>query len=268
MPSLYALTSRLPFVGNNRMFHSWKILQARGEDALHNIRNSNGSHNAFAHVLKAGEANTLTDEEVRVEAASFMIAGSDTTSNTLTYLIYAILNNPDVRAALTEELNALEDFTDASLEACTILSAVIKETLRLYNAAPTPFPRVVPPSGAELGAHFIPGGTVVMSQSWSAHRDPTIFPEPDRFDYTRWLPDRVTEAATASFVPFGAGTRACIGKHLAMMELRYGTALFFKKFPSAQLAPETTPESMEMRNLVLIEPMSGVCKVVLNSGRA
>lgn len=55
----------------------------------------------------------------------------------------------------------------------------------------------------------------------------------------------------------------CIGKHLAYMELRYGAAVFFRRFKGSMLAPSTTPESMEMDNLVLVEPKGKVCKLVL-----
>ena len=72
-----------------------------------------------------------------------------------------------------------------------------------------------------------------------------------------------SEAAKAAFTPFGAGSRVCIGKHLAYMELRYGTALFFRSFRGCRLAQSMTAKSMEMNNLVLIEPRGKVLKVIL-----
>lgn len=76
-----------------------------------------------------------------------------------------------------------------------------------------------------------------------------------------------SETAKAAFTPFGAGSRVCIGRHLAEMELRYGIAMFFRKFQGARLSPATTPESMEMDNLVLIEPRGKTCKVILSHKR-
>lgn len=86
------------------------------------------------------------------------------------------------------------------------------------------------------------------------------------FDPSRWFPGgecRVSEVARAAYSPFGAGARVCIGKHLAYMELRYGATIFFRRFRGCRLAPSTTPESMAMTSLVLIEPKGKVCRVVL-----
>lgn len=269
MPLLYAIASRFPGLEGSALFTAWKKLQDRGAKAVDNLRSGDGHANVFASVLKAADEKSLTDEDIRVEAAAFMIAGSDTTSNTLTYLIYGILSDPQLQKLIVDEVKGLTELTDDAIDKqCPVLSAAISETLRLYNAAPTPFPRRVPPSGTQLGGYFMPGGTTVTCQSWSIHRDASIFPSPDKFDYTRWMPGKITPEVTASFVPFGAGTRSCIGKHLAMMELRYGAAVFFQRFPNAMLAPETTPESMQMLNLMLIEPKSGVCRVILDPSKS
>lgn len=81
-----------------------------------------------------------------------------------------------------------------------------------------------------------------------------------RFDYNRWLPDgpaTLSNDARTAWWAFGAGGYTCIGQHLAMMELRLAAALFFKTFVGAKLAPETTDDSMNMMNYVIISPKSG-----------
>ena len=76
-----------------------------------------------------------------VEAGSFIIEGTDTTSSTLTYLIWAVLSSPDLQESLEKEVADKEDtLTDTELEKLTVLHGVIEETLRLYGAAPTPLP--------------------------------------------------------------------------------------------------------------------------------
>ncbi|KAF9878308.1 hypothetical protein CkaCkLH20_04346 [Colletotrichum karsti] len=268
-PWLYGVAKRLPVVGTLRMFNSHHVLLDKGRAAVENSKQATGSQaaNLFAKVLGQAEKDegSLTSEDICVEAASFMIAGTDTTSNTLTYGIWAVLQRSGLQQTLEEELADVgEGFTDTVLEKLPVLHAVVEETLRLYGAAPTPLPRIVPAGGVQLGGYHIPAGTDVATQSWTLHRDPKNFHDPEEFDYSRWMPDRqLSEAAKAAFTPFGAGSRVCIGKHLAYMELRYGMAMFFRRFRGAHLSPATTPESMEMDNLVLIEPKGKVCKVIL-----
>ncbi|KAI9148267.1 Cytochrome P450 monooxygenase cypX [Paramyrothecium foliicola] len=270
-PWLYALAKHTPLIGRAQFFHAHKALIGRGAAAVVNSRQtaSSSSANLFKKVLEQADKDdsTLKNMDICVEAGSFMIAGTDTTSNTLTYLIWAVLSQPELQGLLeTEVERAEEPFTDASLEKLPILHATIEETLRLYGAAPTPLPRIVPAGGVELGGFHLPGGTEVATQAWTMHRDPEYFREPERFDHTRWLPTgecSTSETAKAAFTPFGAGSRVCIGKHLAYMELRYGAAFFFRAFKGCRLAPSATPESMEMNNLVLIEPRGKALKVIL-----
>ncbi|KAH8196025.1 hypothetical protein TruAng_009801 [Truncatella angustata] len=270
-PWLCAFLKCVPFVGGSRWFQAHKVLLDKGQAAVANSMQTGNlaSTNLFSKVMGKAEKNDgeLSSLDICVEAGSFMIAGTDTTSNTLTYLIWAVLSHPDLQESIERELGALEEpFTDEQLEKIPILQAVIEETLRLYGAAPMPLPRVVPAGGVKLGNYHIPGGTEVATQAWTMHRDPRFFADPERFDHTRWLHDgecTTSEVAKAAFTPFGAGSRVCIGKYLAYMELRYGAALFFRTFKGSRLAASATPESMEMDNLVLIEPRGKILKVIL-----
>lgn len=86
------------------------------------------------------------------------------------------------------------------------------------------------------------------------------------FDHTRWLEGgqaSSSDAAKAAFTPFGAGGRVCIGRHLAMMELRLAVATFFRECRGASISSLTTEYDMEMDNLFLIEPRGGTCKIVM-----
>ncbi|KAK6859595.1 hypothetical protein PG995_003231 [Apiospora arundinis] len=281
-PWLYEVLKRLPVVGSASLFHAHKALMGKGKAAVENSRQAVvglDSANLFAKVMREADENkedgsgSLTDADIAIEAGSFMVAGTDTTSNTLTYLVWAVLSHPELQVALEEEVREEigeehSSITDSTLEKLPILHAVIEETLRLHGAAPMPLPRIVPPGGVEFRGYHLPGGTEVATQAWTMHRDPRFYKDPERFDHTRWLPGgecTTSETARAAFTPFGAGSRGCIGKHLAYMELRYGAAFFFRAFRGCRLAPSATPESMEMDNLVLIEPRGKVLKVLLPS---
>ena len=85
----------------------------------------------------------------------------------------------------------------------------------------------------------------------------------------RFLPDRFVHGSLQgqqklAFHPFGAGTRICLGLHLAYMELRYGLAEFFRQCPEVELASSTTPESMKMVNYFLVSPKAKQCMVTGN----
>jgi cytochrome P450 len=116
---------------------------------------------------------------VHLEASGLIIAGTDTTSVTLTYLVWAVLSQPTLQAELEHEVAALtSDYGDTDLEKLPLLNAVIEETLRLYGAAPAGLPRSVPPGGVTIDGQVIPAGTTVTTQAYTYHRDPELFPRP------------------------------------------------------------------------------------------
>lgn len=134
----------------------------------------------FTRFYNAGKEG-LSDTEIRNGAAGYIVAGSDTTAVTLTYLNWALCRHPEIQEKLVAELQSLpEDFTDKHLRELRYLNNVIMEALRLYSAAPSALPRVVPPEGATFAGYYLPPGTTVCTQAYSFHRDPAIFPDPER----------------------------------------------------------------------------------------
>ncbi|QGI68497.1 related to benzoate 4-monooxygenase cytochrome P450 [Fusarium fujikuroi] len=217
----------------------------------------------FRKLFEAGEAG-LSDDEIRAEAQAYIVAGSDTTATTLTYLIYSVCSHADVRQKLVEELMELpDDFGHSDLRDLSYLSNVIDETLRLYAAVPSALPRVVPAGGAYLAGYFIPGETVVSTQAWTLHRDPHVFPDPEVWDPSRW--EKGSKMMHDAAMPFGGGSRVCIGKHLARMELRLASARFFRAFPNAKVSciEGMSEEDMELRAYFLLTPKRGRCLIQL-----
>ncbi|KAK7740019.1 hypothetical protein SLS62_011162 [Diatrype stigma] len=216
----------------------------------------------FSHMYKAEDKQALSMEEIVGNARSYIIAGSDTTSNSLTYLVWAVCRHPEIKKQLLEELSTLpEDFTDGDVKALPYLKRVIDETLRLYSAAPGALPRVVPEGGASFGKHWLPGGTVVSTQAYSLHRDPVAFPDAEKFDPTRW--ENPTQAMKEAYMPFGGGSRSCIGIHLAYMEMRLAAARFFRAFPNATMSnlEGMSDEDMVQRLSFLMSPRGGRCLI-------
>jgi cytochrome P450 len=161
-----------------------KIVYDHGEIAIRNMRkNAANAQNLFGQMVAQADAEDdkarLTDESVRDEAGNLIVAGSDTTAVTLTYLVWAVLKHPAVQAALEEEVAGLSDGLELDeLERAPWLNAVIEETLRLYGAAPGGLPRSVPDGGVTFCGHFLPSGTEVTTQAYTIHRDGKIWPNP------------------------------------------------------------------------------------------
>jgi cytochrome P450 len=102
--------------------------------------------------------------------------------------LFSVCRNKDIQRKLVAELQALpENFTDDDCRDAPYLNQVINETLRLYPAVPTSLPRVAPLEGAHLSGYQIPPGTIVSTQAYTYHRDPKVFPDPERYVYFNTL---------------------------------------------------------------------------------
>ncbi|KAI0551327.1 cytochrome P450 [Xylaria curta] len=232
------------------------LVEKEGEDARLTV---------FTKVYKAQNDEGITPEEVRDNAQSYLIAGTDTTSNTLDYLVWAVCRHPDIKAKLLKELDVLpDDFSYDDLRHVPYLDHVIDETLRRFPIVPAGLPREVPEGGAELCGYHIPAGYTVSTQNYSLHRDPVTFPNPEKFDPSRW--ENPTEEMKIAHRPFGAGSRICIGLHLARMELRLGVARFFKTFPNARVSTREgmSDDDMTPKSYFLATPQGHRCLMELH----
>ncbi|KAJ9606678.1 hypothetical protein H2200_008686 [Cladophialophora chaetospira] len=208
------------------------------------------------------DGQPLPDVEVDIQALAFMFAGAHTTSSSLTWIVWRIVRDPQIHRKLNEELDAALSAEDrhavprhASIENLTYLNCIVKEGLRIDTAIPGSVPRYVPRGGAYINGRYFPERTIISAQAYTCHRDPVVFPDPDRFWPERWLDE--TPAMRKLYVPFGAdGPRKCIGMHLAMMELRVILAALFHRF-EVSFAELVTEESMRMHELWLASPKGG-----------
>jgi cytochrome P450 len=172
----------VPIPAVQEMFNANEyIIQGAGR-AAEMARSRKGESNIFAKVVedceKEGDGH-LDDMDVKIEAMNIIIAGTDTTGVTLTYLTWAVLQRPRLQHALEAEVAALgDDFTENDLMNLPLLNAVIEETLRLYGAAPSSLPRVVPQGGTKFAGLYIPQGVTVDTQAYTFHRDPNIWSDP------------------------------------------------------------------------------------------
>jgi cytochrome P450 len=284
---IHPILQFLPFKGLKKILNADSVVYDHGSVAVRNMQSAGdglSKANLFSQMLAEAdgqEKTSLSTSSVQAEASNLIIAGSDTTAVTLTYLIWAVLKHPQLQTDLEKELSALsEQLSFDELKTAPLLNSVIEETLRLYGAAPGAIPRVVPAKGASLCGHFLPAGTVVSTQAFTMHRNESIFDDAQRYGayplprsstnaaqrfngYRFMDKSKLTSAQKTALSPFGAGSRVCIGLHLAWMELRLGTALFFRECRGARLGPQMMDEMMEMENHFLIAPKAHTCIVMV-----
>ncbi|KAK0466868.1 cytochrome P450 monooxygenase [Desarmillaria tabescens] len=182
---------------------------------------------------KDEDGNPMGHEELTAEALTLLIAGSDTTSNSASTIIYYLARTPNAQEKLQKELDEHLDSDVATAEQVKnlpYLQAVINEGLRLYSTVAIGLPRVVPEGGMTiLGNHF-PAGTVVSIPSYTINRDPAVFGDDvEEFRPERWF-EGDSDSMSKAFAPFSVGPRACIGRNMASMELQIIIGSIMRRF--------------------------------------
>lgn len=212
LPLLHPILQLIPLPSIRHMLGSMARLKSYGSAAIARSKalsekGETGKTLFFKMLASTDESSdSLKDDEIEREATNLIIAGSDTTSVTLTYLIWAVLKHPLVLLKLQEEVRSLpQSFSANQVLELPYLAMVIKETLRLYGAAPGSLPRVVPKGGRSLAGFMIPEGSVVSTQAYTLHRNPVIFQDPLSFKPERWM--ETSQEMKQAFMPWGGGSR-------------------------------------------------------------
>jgi cytochrome P450 len=165
-----------------------------------------------------GDGSGMSDKQVRDESLTLFLAGHETTANALTWSWYLLARHPEVEARLHRELDALgtEPLSADTVARLPYTRMVLTESMRLYPPAWAIGRRAL--ADFDAGGYRIPARSIVLVSPYVTHRDGRWFPEPERFDPDRWLPERAAERPRFSYFPFGGGPRLCIGEPFAWME--------------------------------------------------
>ena len=151
-------------------------------------------------------------------AATFYLAGHETTANTTTWTLYLLSEQPELQDhAAADAKAALASGAGAELpERLPLLKSILEESLRLYPPVPR-FDReaIVPDM---IGEHEVKPGDLVSIWPWIVHRHKRLWDDPDAFDAERFSPERRKALHRFQYIPFGAGPRTCIGARFAMAE--------------------------------------------------
>lgn len=217
-------------------------------------------------LLSARDEDTgqsMDDRQIRDEAMTIFLAGHETTANAVTWALYLLSQNPAVRTRLEEEVDrTIGDRapTVDDLKRLPYCLAVLKETLRLYPPAYMLGRRAI--ERVTIRGRPTPKRRIVLLNIAAVHRDPTTFPEPDRFDPSRFEGDKERALPKCAYMPFGAGPRVCIGNHFALMEGQVLLAMYARRFRFDPLSAGTPP----LEPLVTLRPKGGMpMRVVLRS---
>ncbi|KAL6054597.1 hypothetical protein STEG23_001414, partial [Scotinomys teguina] len=201
-------------------------------------------------VLKDKENGShLSDKDLRAEVDTFMFEGHDTTASGISWIFYALATHPEHQKRCREEVQSLlgdgASITWDHLDQMPYTTMCIKEALRLYPPVPgvsrdlsTP---VTFPDGRSL-----PKGISVLLSFYGLHHNPSVWPNPEVFDPSRFAPN--SPRHSHSFLPFSGGARNCIGKQFAMNELKVAVALTLLRF---ELLPDPTRIPVPIPRLVL-----------------
>ncbi|KAK0638317.1 putative sterigmatocystin biosynthesis P450 monooxygenase stcF [Lasiodiplodia hormozganensis] len=180
-------------------------------------------------VLNSQDSDILDAEDMKANANLFMAAGSETTATTLSGLMYNLLSNPDKMKKLLQEIRSSfateEDLTIENIQKLKYLAACFDESMRMYPATPLGPPRVVINGGGQVNGNFVPEKTTVSISIYSTYHSSNHFKDHDTFVPERWMPsdplyEKYADDRREVFQPFSYGPRNCIGKNLALHEMR------------------------------------------------
>ncbi|KAH0289030.1 putative P450 monooxygenase [Aureobasidium namibiae CBS 147.97] len=195
--------------------------------------------------IKGSGSSALGDLDIASECADHLLAGIDTTADSLMFLIWALSRpqNSHIQQKLVDEVRALsEDAFEGGMPRLDVidklpyLDAVIRETLRLYAPLPASEPRSLP-TDCTIDGYSIPARTVVNMSPYSLHRNADVFEEPLDFNPDRWF-DEAEKVALMNrwFWAFSSGGRMCIGLHLAMAEMTVLVVAVYREYTTS-IAP-------------------------------
>ncbi len=210
------------------------------------------------------DGSRLSDQELRDQVMTLLFAGHDTTTSTLTFLFYELARNPGEQEPLLAEQERVlgpapgrERLAAALRGELESLERAIDETLRMYPPAWIGPRRSIDPSEV-CGVH-VPGNVLVNYCSWASHHLPDVFAEPWRFRPDRFLPDEYAKLPKGAYIPFGGGSRTCIGMRFGQLEIRTIATSILSRFRLELAEPGHVPS---IRQMPTLSPRGGLPVVV------
>jgi cytochrome P450 len=203
------------------------------------------------------DGNRLSDLQIRDEVMTLMFAGHDTTTSTVSFMFYELARNPAIAARLRAEQSAF--FAGGEPTAPQLiggelpqLEMVLDETLRKYPPAWVGPRRAV--EEFEFAGHTVPARAFVNYCSWASHHLPEVFEDPEEFRPQRFTAEARAALPKGAYVPFGGGSRTCIGMRFGQLEVRTIATLIVSRFELS--LPEDF--ALAIRQMPTISPKNGL----------
>ena len=259
LPSwFFRLLTKIPFAAEGYN----KFVKFCVDELTWRVKNPNeadkkGGSDIMSWILKAYQGIDRPERDTMLQADSrlIIVAGSDTTAAALTFLFYYLAKDPEQVKKLREELRPLAtgDWSDKDINQAQHLNGCIWEALRLHPPVPSGVQRLTPPEGLEVDGRHVPGNTAFwmpqyvmargrsrcvcpLSSRTDVRTDERIYPDAESFVPERWYSKTDMVKYKDAWAPFSMGPFGCIGKSLAMMELRTVTTRLVTRFDMS-LAP-------------------------------
>jgi cytochrome P450 len=246
LPILVPIINDLPTPGSLRVKRAIGRLDEIIIRMIRQHRSTGAERGDLLDMLLAArdeDGSRMTDQQVRDEVMTLLLAGHETTAIALTWTFYLLARHPAVEETLlTEVAGALAGRAPqfADLPRLRYAEHVVTEAMRLYPPAWAVGREAL--DEVTIGGWRVPKGAQIWMSSWSVHRDARFFDEPERFRPERWTDDLMKRLPRHAYFPFGGGPRICIGNSFAMMEATLLLATIVQRFQlKARGAPTPVP---------------------------
>lgn len=200
---------------------------------------------------RSKENQKVEIHSLHLDSKLIIVAGSDTTAATLTYLFFHLATEKGLLARLRQEIEPLVgesgEIEHRDLQNAQLLNGCINETLRLHPPVPSGLYRKTPPEGVQIGQEYIPGNTTLQIHLYSIGRSEAHFAQADEFIPERFFSCPELVKHKDAFSPFSMGPYGCIGKNLAYMQIRLLTAYLITRF-DVNLAPGEDGQDLLLRS--------------------
>ncbi|XP_014865901.1 PREDICTED: cytochrome P450 4V2 [Poecilia mexicana] len=226
-----------------KILHSftYKVIKERSENLSYIESDSDSDHGkrkrqAFLDMLLKTtdeDGNKLSHQDIQEEVDTFMFEGHDTTAASMNWALHLLGTHPAVQRKVQQELHEVfgtsgRPINMEDLKKLRYLECVIKEALRLFPSVPF-FARSLC-DDCNLNGFKVPKGANAIIITYTLHRDPRYFPEPEEFRPERFFPENSAGRPPYAYVPFSAGLRNCIGQRFALMEEKVVLASILRNF--------------------------------------